>query len=103
MRAVPTNRYAIFLLIGGLGCLADLATKHWVFAALGPPGGDTHWLWKGFCGFQTSLNEGALFGMGQGKVWLFAALSIAAAFAIVYWLFIAGAAQTSCSRSHSGA
>ena len=35
MRAVPINRYAIFLLIGGLGCLADLATKHWVFACAG--------------------------------------------------------------------
>ncbi|HVX61964.1 MAG TPA: signal peptidase II [Pirellulales bacterium] len=93
MRAVPINRYAIFLLIGGLGCLADLATKHWVFAALGAPGGEAWWLCEDYCGFQTSLNEGALFGMGQGMVWLFAALSIAAAFAIVYWLFIAGAAR----------
>lgn len=93
MRAVPTNRYFIFLLIGGLGCLADLATKSWVFSALGAPGGPTQWLWEGYCGFQTSLNEGALFGMGQGKVWLFASLSIAAAVSIVYWLFINGAAR----------
>src|SRR3569623_2098095 len=93
MRAVPANRYYLFLLIGGLGCLADLATKDWVFSALGAPGGRTWWLCEGYCGFQTSLNQGALFGMGQGKVWLFASLSVAAAAFILYWLFVAGAAR----------
>ena len=93
MRAVPANRYIIFLLIGGLGCLADLATKSWVFSALGEPGGKTWWLCEGICGFQTSLNQGALFGLGQGKVWLFAGLSICAAVFILYWLFVAGAAR----------
>jgi signal peptidase II len=93
MKAVPANRYLIFLLIGGLGCLADLATKNWVFSALGMPGGRTEWLWKPFFGLQTSLNRGALFGIGQDKVWLFASLSICAAVFIVYWLFLAGAAR----------
>lgn len=93
MKAVPANRYLIFGLIGGLGCLADLATKNWVFSTLGMPGGKEKWIWKPFFGFQTSLNEGALFGMGQGWVWLFATLSIAAALFIVYWLFFAGAAR----------
>ena len=39
-----------------------------MFARLGMPGPDsrTWWLWDGVFGFQTSLNEGALFGMGQG-------------------------------------
>lgn len=92
MRAVPANRYVIFLLIGGLGCLADLVTKSWVFAALGADG-RPWWICEGYCGFQTSLNRGALFGLGQDMVWLFASLSIAAAVAIVYWLFIAGAAR----------
>ena len=41
---------------------------------------------------QTSLNEGALFGFGQGKVFLFAALSVVAAVGIPIWLFYAGAA-----------
>lgn len=93
MKAVAANRYAVFSTIALIGCALDLATKHWVFAALGRPGGPTWWIWEGIFGFQTSLNEGALFGMGQGKVWLFAALSVAAAVGIVYWLFVAGAAR----------
>jgi signal peptidase II len=44
-------------------------------------------------GFQLSLNEGALFGMGQGKVAVFALLSIAAAIAIPVWLFVYRAAN----------
>ena len=51
------------------------------------------WMWKDIFGFQTSLNEGALFGMGQGMVVLFSALSLAAALAIFCWLFLAGAAR----------
>ncbi|HJT34978.1 MAG TPA: signal peptidase II [Pirellulales bacterium] len=93
MKAVAANRYVVFSAIAVVGCALDLATKHWVFAALGRPGGRTWWIWEGIFGFQTSLNEGALFGMGQGKVWLFAALSVAAALGIVYWLFVAGAAR----------
>lgn len=92
MKAVPGNRHLTFLLIAGVGCAADLATKAWVFALLGPPGGQTLWLWRPFVGLQTSLNRGALFGMGQGKVWLFASLSVAAVIGILYWLFFAAAA-----------
>ena len=44
-------------------------------------------------GFQTSLNPGALFGMGQGFWPLFAALSVGAAVGIFVWLFPAGAAR----------
>jgi signal peptidase II len=40
-------------------------------------------------GFQTSLNEGALFGIGQGNVWLFTLLSFVALAAIPLWLFYA--------------
>ncbi len=50
------------------------------------------WAIPEYAGFQLSLNEGALFGMGQGLVWLFAAPSIAAAIAIPLWLFRYGAA-----------
>ena len=32
------------------------------------------WLWTGHVGVQLSWNEGALFGIGQGQVWLFVAL-----------------------------
>jgi signal peptidase II len=38
-------------------------------------------------GFDTSLNEGALFGWGQGKVAVFAAASVVAALGLLVWLF----------------
>ena len=49
-------------------------------------------MWNHVVGFQTSLNEGALFGLGQGFSPLFTVLSVAAAVAVFYWLFVAGAA-----------
>ena len=66
-----------------------------MFARLGMPDHSVQpqWIWKGVFGFQTSLNEGALFGMGQGLWLLFAALSMAAAVGIFLWLFAAGAAR----------
>ena len=42
----------------------------------------------------TLFNQGALFGIGQGLGWLFAALSILTAAGIVYWLFIRGEARS---------
>src|SRR5574340_159300 len=62
---VPITRYVAFFSIATAGCLVDLTTKHGMFHWLGMPGGRTYWLWDGVFGFQTSLNEGALFGMGQ--------------------------------------
>jgi signal peptidase II len=93
MRAVPTNRYLVFLLIAGGGLAADLATKRWMFDWLTPVGLKKHWIWTNVFGFQTSLNEGALFGIGQGMFWLFALLSVCAGLAICWWLFVAGAAR----------
>jgi len=95
MRAVPPSRYWLFLTIAILGCLIDLATKSYVFDRLGPPDprAEPCWVWPHVFGFQTSLNEGALFGMGQGMVAVFRILSVLAALAILYWLFIAGAAR----------
>ena len=93
MRAVPLNRYIVFFVIAVLGCLADLATKSWVFAELGSPPSPTWWLWDNVVGLQTSLNEGALFGMGQGKAGFFAVLSIVALAGIVVWLFAFAAAR----------
>ena len=90
--AVPANRYVLFFTIAGAGCLADLATKSWIFARLGPPPSDTWWIIDDVFGFQTSLNQGALFGMGQGFVVFFAVMSILAAAGIMAWLFLAGAA-----------
>lgn len=93
MKAVPLNRYIIFFAIAILGCLADLSTKSWVFAELGSPPSPTLWLWDNVAGLQTSLNEGALFGMGQGKVVFFAVLSILAFAGIIIWLFPFAAAK----------
>ncbi|MCX7426878.1 MAG: signal peptidase II [Planctomycetia bacterium] len=93
MRAVPLNRYFIYGAIACAGCLTDLATKRWIFGKLGMPGGRTLWLWEGVFGLQTSLNQGALFGMGQGRVAVFAILSIAAMVGVLVWLFVAGAAR----------
>lgn len=95
MRAVPANRYLVFAAMAMGGCSLDLLTKHWIFAKLGWPTQHENvwWLWEGFFGLQTSLNRGALFGIGQGKVWLFASFSIVAAIGILYWLFVTGAAR----------
>jgi signal peptidase II len=93
MRAVPLNRYLVFFLIVAGGVAADLTTKRFMFDWLKMPGGATWWIWPNVLGFQTSLNEGALFGMGQGMVWFFSLLSVAAAAAIAWYLFAAGAAR----------
>jgi signal peptidase II len=93
MRAVPGNRYVVFFSIVIAGCLIDLATKSWMFGWLGMPGGRTWWIWPNVLGLQTSLNEGALFGMGQGMTAGFTALSIVAVLGIVFCLFYMGAGR----------
>jgi signal peptidase II len=92
-QAVPLSRYLVFFALALGVCAIDLLAKNWAFNSLGMPGGETRWLWDGIFGFQTSLNEGALFGMGQGLWPLFAALSIGAALGIFIWLFASGAAH----------
>ena len=58
------------------------------------PGTRPQWvIWRGVFSLTTSLNEGALFGLGQGLTLGFAALSVVAAIAIVAWLFWARAAH----------
>lgn len=93
MDRLPTNRFFLFAIPAAVGCAVDLLTKAWMFSWPELRAGGTYWLWTGHFGLQLSWNEGALFGMGQGKVWLFAALSIAAAIAIPVWLFRFGAAR----------
>jgi signal peptidase II len=93
MERVPPQRYLLFALITVIGCTVDLVTKWWFFSIPRLRAGDIFWLWTGHIGIQLSSNEGALFGLGQGQVWLFAALSIAAAIAIPIWLFKFGAAR----------
>ena len=91
-QAVPLSRYLVFFSLAAGGCAADLATKAGMFSQLGMPEmAGPWWLWEGVFGFQTSLNEGALFGVGPGIWPLFAALSLAAAVGILVWLFAAWA------------
>jgi signal peptidase II len=109
----PTSRYVIFFTLAIGGCLADLATKHLVFRWLGvapffldPARPDTQARWRGDAaldhlwwlveprlGIQTSLNTGAVFGLGGGYWWLFAVFAVVALVGIVAWLFYFGAAH----------
>ena len=94
MKTVPPSRYLVFFALAILGCLLDLSTKSWIFGRLGLPGDkEVWWLWQDVFGLQTSLNEGALFGIGQGSVNFFSFMSVVAAIAILVWLFIAKAAR----------
>ncbi|HEY2839055.1 MAG TPA: signal peptidase II [Pirellulales bacterium] len=96
MASTLRTRAFAFWLIALAGCGVDLLTKSIVFRRLGMPDFDNPkppwWIWEPYFGLQTSLNEGALFGIGQGKVWLFASLSVVAIFGVCYWLYFAGAA-----------
>jgi len=91
--AVPLSRYLVFFALAAGVCAADLASKSWIFTKY--PLGFLRWAWNDVIGIQTTLNEGALFGLGQGFWPLFAALSVGAAIAIFLWLF---AARAACDR-----
>jgi signal peptidase II len=93
MSRIPTSRYLLFAALAALGCLSDLATKNWAFSRLGFPTREPIWLVPEVLSLETSLNEGALFGVGQGLTLVFALLSMVAAAGILYWLFYAGAAR----------
>lgn len=95
MSSVPKWRIALFfgLVIGG--CAIDLATKSWIFNTLGMPGQGGRIVIVPpdiFC-LETSLNEGALFGIGQGMALVFAGLAVVAAIGITYWLLFGGAGK----------
>ena len=85
------SRLALFFGIAVFGCAVDLLTKQIAFARLGEPGGAVWWIWDGYFGFETSINHGALFGIGQGLVPLFAAISFVAVGGISFWVFRGGA------------
>lgn len=96
MEKLPRNRAVIFFLLAALGLIADLWSKSAAFGSW-PLHSGSDWLvnnsWVRFR-FFTSLNEGALWGMGQGFAWVFALLSIVAFAGIVYWLFVKKAAES---------
>jgi signal peptidase II len=91
---VPAHRYVLFGAIVAVGLAIDLATKWWAFHTFGmpspgDPGEPLRWMLR----IETGLNEGALFGLGQGKGLAFVALSFVALLGIGLWLFVAKAAR----------
>ena len=99
MKSVPNSRYICFFALAGTALACDLYTKWWAFHALGyehrSSGWLMTWLWgEGVFEISTTFNHGALWGIGQGYSWLFAALSIAAAAGVLYWLFMRGEARS---------
>lgn len=93
---VPLGRYVLFLSIALGGAAFDLATKSLVFDWVGPPGSPPKPIIGDILELRTSFNQGALWGWGKGIPYssqIFAGLSILAALAICYWLFVKGAAS----------
>lgn len=92
---------ASFLLTAAIGIALDQWSKIFAFKTLG----DTPW-WDdrgmvhvpsrvydfipGWLNFEVTANQGAVFGMGQGKRMLFIAVSIAAIFFIFYLFSVSG-------------
>jgi signal peptidase II len=93
--SLPASRIVIFLTLAAIGGSVDLWTKSAVFEWRGLPGHrDVWWLVDGYFGIETTVNIGAVFGVGAGKGTLFAALSVVAAVGIAIWLFWFKAAQS---------
>ncbi len=94
MKAGLLSRILVFLAIAVVGCGLDLWTKSLWFERLGMPlEQPVWWVIPGVFGFKTSLNTGALFGIGQEYTAVFALLSILAAVAVLVWMFVYRAAE----------
>lgn len=81
------------MLFVGIALIAlgvDLGTKRWAFDRLGMPGvnRDRIEVLGDVLVLETSLNEGALFGIGQGMRVVFITLSAVAVGGIVCWITI---------------
>ncbi len=117
MRPVPANRCLLYTLIVALGLAADLASKHLVFADLGYPAdqirpvvagrhelfdhppfvhGQSRLYLRGPVTFRlyTGFNRGALWGMFAGWTAVFVGISLFTLTAILYGLFVRGAAES---------
>jgi signal peptidase II len=92
---VPASRFILFWAIALGGAAFDLATKSYIFERFGPVGA-AHPLIPDILELRLSHNPGALWGLGRDFAWaslVFAALSLLAAVAICWWLFVKGAAR----------
>ena len=91
---VPISRWVLFWSIAIGGAAFDLATKSYIFATVGPPP-NSRVIIDNVLELHTSYNEGALWGFGRNFAYspqIFAAMSVLAAIAIVWWLFVKKAA-----------
>ncbi|QEH33217.1 Lipoprotein signal peptidase [Aquisphaera giovannonii] len=99
-RRIGLGRWLLFWSIALGGAAFDLVTKSLIFARFGEPGEPGSRIFgvvPGILDIQTSLNKGALWGFGGSYAYssqLFAGLSIVAGVAIVYYLFVRGAAES---------
>ncbi len=74
-----------FLLVAIGGLIADLWSKHAAFAFLGyGPGSKIHVVIPHVLTLETTLNNGAVFGIGQGLAVLFILISLVAMAFVVY-------------------
>ncbi|HUP81171.1 MAG TPA: signal peptidase II, partial [Pirellula sp.] len=86
-QTIPKSHYAIFGCLMVAGTSTDLLSKEWIFQWRGLPQQlPPWWLIEPYVGIETAVNQGALFGMGQGQGWLFATLSLVALVGICVWL-----------------
>ena len=84
MRARMINGWMPFVAVAAHAAAVDLVSKAWIFGRLGMPGSSPPIvLVPRFLALETNLNEGALFGMGQGMGSVFAAVSVLAIIGIV--------------------
>ena len=88
MNQVPVSRLTLYGLLMVVTAAVDLISKDVIFRRFSIHNG-TDWLMDGWLKFRlfTSLNPGALWGVGQGFALGFAALSVVALVGIWYWLF----------------
>jgi signal peptidase II len=94
-RAVGLRRWLLFWSIALGGMAFDLTTKSTIFAWIGPPPSSPVSLIDNVLELRTSYNPGALWGFGRSLPYsskVFAGLSILASVAIVWYLFVHGAA-----------
>ena len=92
---VGLGRWILFWTVALGGMAFDLATKSILFKRIGEPGSRPFSIVTNVLEFHTSYNRGALWGLGsnmRNSSYVFAGLSIVAAFGIFYWLFVRKAA-----------
>lgn len=99
LNGIPVWHYVVFLVMSTALLVWDLYSKWHVFSTLGYEHRQSESWFVGLWGkdvfrLMTSFNHGALWGMGQGYSSVFALLSVVAALAVVYWLFLARGAQS---------